>query len=50
MPTCDNCGEYVTHNFVRVFGVDGAIRGCPGCMRYSKLYDSEAVVSAGETL
>ncbi|WP_187433059.1 DUF7563 family protein [Natronococcus pandeyae] len=48
MPTCGNCGEYVTHNFVRVFGADGVIQGCPNCTTYRELYDAEAVVSTNE--
>lgn len=53
MPTCGNCGEYVTYTFARVFGADGAIhgcRGCPSCTTYRELYDGEAVVSWSETL
>ena len=31
--TCENCGSYVTKQFVRVFGGnDGAVYGCMNCM------------------
>lgn len=30
--TCENCGEYVTKQFVRVFGAnDGSVYGCMSC-------------------
>jgi len=30
--TCKNCGEYVTKQFVRVFGAnDGSVYGCMNC-------------------
>ncbi|MFO7833559.1 MAG: hypothetical protein R6V31_05770 [Halohasta sp.] len=31
--TCENCGEYVTKQFVRVFGAnDGSVYGCMNCL------------------
>ncbi|SEW31549.1 DUF7563 family protein [Natrinema salifodinae] len=44
MPTCGNCGAYVTRDFVRVFGVDGDIQGCPDCATYRELYTGAGVV------
>jgi len=30
---CENCGQYVTKQFVRVFGGnDGKVYGCPNCL------------------
>jgi len=30
---CENCGEYVTKQFVRVFGAnDGSVYGCMNCL------------------
>ncbi|MFW6321580.1 MAG: DUF7563 family protein [Halohasta sp.] len=30
--TCNNCGSYVTKQFVRVFGAnDGSVYGCMNC-------------------
>ncbi len=30
--TCENCGSYVTKQFIRVFGGnDGAVYGCMNC-------------------
>ncbi|WP_449289293.1 DUF7563 family protein [Natronorubrum tibetense] len=37
MPTCSNCEEYVTSDFVRVFGMDGAVDSCPNCSTYREL-------------
>lgn len=31
MPECQNCGNFVTQDFVRVFGVDGKVEGCTEC-------------------
>jgi hypothetical protein len=31
MPNCDNCGSFVTADFVRVFGDADGIDGCPFC-------------------
>ncbi|WP_455363926.1 DUF7563 family protein [Natronococcus wangiae] len=37
MNNCSRCGEHVSHNFVRVYGVDGEVNGCPRCMTYREL-------------
>lgn len=31
MPTCDNCGEFVSHTFARLAEIEGEIPGCPEC-------------------
>lgn len=41
MPTCDGCGEYVTSDFIRVFGVNGEVNACPACSTYSELQEGE---------
>ncbi|NUB91168.1 hypothetical protein HT576_09060 [Haloterrigena sp. SYSU A121-1] len=43
MPTCGECDAYVTSDFVRVFGIDGEVYGCPDCTTYRELQDGEAV-------
>lgn len=42
MPTCDNCDEYVTRDFVRVFGVEGKVLSCPHCTTYRELQEGGA--------
>jgi len=38
--TCENCGEYVTKQFVRVFGAnDGSVYGCMNCSTGRDLRD-----------
>ena len=38
--TCENCGEYVTKQFVRVFGAnDGHVYGCMNCSTGRDLRD-----------
>lgn len=37
MPECQNCGAFVTTDFVRVFGVNGKIVDCPSCATYSEV-------------
>ena len=33
MPECENCGAYVTKEFVKVFGTnDGEVHGCLDCV------------------
>ncbi len=41
MPTCEECDAYVTRDFVRVFGIDGNVHGCPHCSTYRELQDGE---------
>lgn len=37
---CENCGEYVTKQFVRVFGAnDGSLYGCMNCSTGRDLRD-----------
>lgn len=31
MPECENCGSFVTPDYVRVFSPDGTVRTCPYC-------------------
>ena len=33
MPECENCGEFVTEQYVRVFAPTGmeTVRACPNC-------------------
>lgn len=47
MPHCRDCGGYVTRDFIRVFGVDGAVSGCPNCTTYRELNNGGAA-EAGE--
>lgn len=35
MPECQECGNHVSENFIRVFGVDGEVHGCPECKSQS---------------
>lgn len=38
LPTCQNCGEFVTSRFARVFGDNsGEVFGCFGCTSYETL-------------
>ena len=37
MAECNNCGHFVSSDFVRVFGdEDGALDGCPHCRKQSE--------------
>ncbi|ELY54963.1 hypothetical protein C491_17739 [Natronococcus amylolyticus DSM 10524] len=47
MPNCQNCGGYVTRDFVRVFGVEGAVAGCPNCTTYRQLQEGGGVEDGG---
>lgn len=29
MPHCENCGEWVSDDYVRVFGRNGTVQACP---------------------
>ncbi|MFB1066333.1 hypothetical protein [Natrinema sp. H-ect4] len=42
MPTCSDCGEFVTRDFIRVFGVGGEVEGCPACRTNRELGDGDA--------
>lgn len=46
MPMCANCESYVTRDFIRVFGVDGDVYGCPHCTTYSELQDGSGAESS----
>ncbi|MDQ2049204.1 hypothetical protein RBH26_01775 [Natronolimnohabitans sp. A-GB9] len=48
MPTCGNCDGYVTRDFVRVFGIDGTVYGCPNCSTYRELCDGSGANRAVE--
>jgi len=37
MPECSNCGEHITPDFIRIFGVDGEVHSCPACSTYAEL-------------
>ncbi|WP_226483269.1 DUF7563 family protein [Natrinema amylolyticum] len=41
------CGEYVTQDFIRVFGINGDVHGCPTCTTYRELQDGSAVNQQG---
>lgn len=36
------CGSHVSQQFVRVFGVDGTVHGCPECTDASAIYRGAA--------
>lgn len=41
MPTCENCGSFVTENYVRVFGDrNGEVYACPHCR--TRIQDPQA--------
>lgn len=42
MPTCNNCGRYVSHDFIRVFGRDGEAQHCIDCARNADLHAGAA--------
>lgn len=43
MPRCESCGQFVSSNFVRVFGTnEGDVYGCPECLSQRSLYYGEA--------
>jgi hypothetical protein len=43
MYTCNNCGEFVTRDFVRVFGdAEDEVFGCPSCMNMREVMEGEA--------
>lgn len=46
MPACSDCGGDVTRDFVRVFGIDGEVHGCPDCSTYRELHDGDGVEGA----
>lgn len=43
MPYCNDCGEHVTHRFVRVYGKNGEVDGCRGCSILSERSKGESV-------
>jgi len=51
---CQNCGEYVTKQFVRVFGAnDGSLYGCMNCSTGRELRDGggkQPVISGCQTV
>lgn len=43
MPECNNCGQFVTTDFVRVFSDDnGQLAGCLHCLNLTDLRDGGA--------
>ncbi|MDS0298024.1 hypothetical protein NDI76_04655 [Halogeometricum sp. S1BR25-6] len=43
MYTCNNCEEFVTRDFVRVFGdSDDEVFGCPACMNMREVMNGAA--------
>lgn len=48
MPTCGECDAYVTSDFIRVFGINGEVHGCPNCTSYRELQDGDAVDQHGD--
>jgi len=34
---CNDCGNEVSKDFIRVFGVDGEIEMCPECSTYREM-------------
>ena len=43
MPECAECGGHVTRDYVRVFGLEGEVDGCPHCMSYREIQAGDAV-------
>jgi len=41
MPDCENCGRHVTSDFLRVFGVDGEVHGCPNCTTTANIQEAQ---------
>jgi hypothetical protein len=42
MQECNQCGSFVTRDFVRVFGSNrGKVYGCPDCTTYAKLIEGK---------
>ncbi|AGB38763.1 DUF7563 family protein [Natronococcus occultus] len=48
MPNCQSCGGYVTRDFVRVFGGEGTVAGCPNCTTYRELHADGGVEDTTE--
>ncbi|WP_164721987.1 DUF7563 family protein [Haloterrigena salifodinae] len=49
MPRCGNCDAYVTSDFIRVFGVNDKVHGCPNCSTYRELSGGNGAVREPET-
>lgn len=48
MPHCDNCGGFVTRNFVRVFGDNtDSVQGCMECVDRTGVREGGVVDTAG---
>lgn len=41
MANCQNCGSHVSNDFVRVFGIDGDVHGCPSCRTFRDLQEAQ---------
>ena len=48
MPECEVCGGHVTRRFVRVFGYEGEVYGCPECRTFSDLVEGSGAVQPGK--
>ncbi|WP_425498434.1 DUF7563 family protein [Natrinema soli] len=48
MPECDECGGFVTQDFIRVFGIEGEVHGCPNCMTRRELSDGDGAPTPSE--
>lgn len=49
MPICGNCSGHITRDFIRVFGAEGEVYGCPQCMTYRELYEGDGAARSGDT-
>ncbi|MFW5958777.1 MAG: DUF7563 family protein [Natronomonas sp.] len=45
---CKRCRTVVTPKFIRIFGSDGEVHGCPECMTSEQLFNGKAAVSRTE--
>lgn len=48
MPNCQACNGSVSESFVRVFGRDGEVWGCPDCLTHSEIQAGEAAIPPTE--
>lgn len=43
-PQCSNCNTTVSHQFFRVWSVDGELNGCPKCKSRTQRYSNNPVI------